>query len=88
MMMYTILEDVVLNLLFVRRCPYPGIIFPGFKIPLWIQRRLKKMIRLEGTPQAERYGWWSERRGDVRPPACSVPLLQWFFRKALAATIS
>ncbi len=28
------------------------------------------------------------RRGDVRPPACSVPLLQRFFRKALAATIS
>ena len=50
--------------------------------------RLKKMIRLGGTPQAEWHGWWSERRGDVRPPACSMPLPQWFFRKALAATSS
>jgi hypothetical protein len=34
MTMNTILEDVVLKLLFVRRCPYTGSIFPGFKVPV------------------------------------------------------
>jgi hypothetical protein len=40
------------------------------------------------TPQAERHGRWRERRGDVRPPACSMPLSQRFFRKAWAAESS